>query len=493
MRLAYVCHIFPHLTQTFVYREVEELRRAGIPLTVFSMKRPEVATLSAESRHLMADTVYLPRVISLPVLASQVIWLLRAPRRYLQALTLVARGRYRFNNGPSLWLHGIIDFARGAHLARLVAGSAGVPARFGMRAGRGDRSDSDDGAVRARGTSDPPSLRGVPGGGRAPGALPEFAHLHAQFADDACTTTLVASLLTGISFSFRSHTSPNPQLIDEKVRRAQFVVSASLYDQRVLVHWCGEGAADKIHVNRLGVPLDQYRPGSGSWELGVRVRRVFPQLPTPNSQPLVLSVGTLCGKKGFEYVIRACRVLANREVDFRCVIVGDGPDRAKLEALITALGLHDRVTLAPYMPQEELRELFREASIFTLPCIFPLDGNVDVIPLVLQEAMAMGCPVASTPISGIPELIQDGLNGLLVPEKDHEALAEALARLLEDPDLACRLGTAARETVTRYFDVAANAAELAGILRREVSELGVEVQDSPELAAGFGLRRGDCR
>src|SRR5262249_50035853 len=154
------------------------------------------------------------------------------------------------------------------------------------------------------------------------------------------------------------------------------------------------------------------------------------QPPTPNVVPLILSVGTLIPEKGFEYVIRACRLLWDQGIEQQCLIVGDGPDRAKLEELIRLLDLSGRVTLSPYQPQEELRKLFLQAAVFTLPCIFPLNGNVDVIPLVLQEAMAMGRPVVSTPVSGIPELIRDGVNGLLAPEKDDEALAQALARIL---------------------------------------------------------------
>jgi colanic acid/amylovoran biosynthesis glycosyltransferase len=427
-RLAYVCHVFPHLTQTFVYREVAELRRTGIELTVFSMKPPQTATLSEESRYLVADTVYLPPVGSAAMLLSQLFWLVRAPGRYLGALSLVARGRYRYDNSLKLWARGLVEYARGTHLARLLTQEGG------------------------------------------------YCHIHAQFADGACTTALVASALTGIGFSFRSHTSPNPQLIEEKLRRAQFVVSASLYDKRVLIQWCGEPLSRKIHVNRLGVPLDF---GFDIVDSGLEGPAAI-QNPKPKIQsPLVLSVGTLCAKKGFEYVVRACRRLADRGIAFECVVVGDGPDRGRLEALVRFLDLGGRVTLAPYMPQEELRGLFQRAAVFTLPCIFPLDGNVDVIPLVIQEAMAMGRPVVSTPISGIPELIEDGVNGLLAPEKDDEALAEALAALLTDAQLAARLGAAGRETVRSRFDVAVNAGELAAILRREVPELTGEEAPSP--------------
>src|SRR5262249_31573553 len=105
VKLAYVCHIFPYLTQTFVYREVEELRRAGLRLTVFSMKRPELSSLSEECRYLVADTIYLPSVVSAPTLWSQLVWLARSPGRYLRALAMVARGRYRYDNGLRLWLH----------------------------------------------------------------------------------------------------------------------------------------------------------------------------------------------------------------------------------------------------------------------------------------------------------------------------------------------------------------------------------------------------
>ena len=134
-------------------------------------------------------------------------------------------GKYRFNNTPLLWLHGLVDFARGAHLARLLVAEGG------------------------------------------------FCHLYAQFADDACTTTMVAAMLAKIPFSFRSHTSPNPQLIQEKVRPVQFVVSASLYDKRVLIHWCGERVAKKIYVNRLGVPLDRYHRNGVFRCSGVQVFR----------------------------------------------------------------------------------------------------------------------------------------------------------------------------------------------------------------------------
>jgi glycosyltransferase involved in cell wall biosynthesis len=332
-----------------------------------------------------------------------------------------------------LWLHGLVDFARGAHLARLV-----------------DR----DGGIR---------------------------HLHAQFADHACTTTLVASLLTEIPFSFRSHTSLNPQIIAEKVRRAQFVVSISRYDKEALVQWCGEPAAAKIHINYLGAPLDRYVPviaaaretgspgserdGRGAAPSGVTV------------PPLILAVGTLCAKKGFEDLLRACRLLVDCGTRFRCLIVGSGPLRPRLEELIESLGLRSHATLAPYKPQEEIRALLTQAALFTLPCIYPLDGTVDGIPVVLMEAMAMGLPVVSTAVSGIPELVRHERDGLLVPEKDYEALAEALSRLLCDPELARRLGAAARDNAVRRFDAAANAAKLAEFLRAELPDLGVPAHE----------------
>jgi glycosyltransferase involved in cell wall biosynthesis len=143
------------------------------------------------------------------------------------------------------------------------------------------------------------------------------------------------------------------------------------------------------------------------------------------------------------------------------VIVGDGPERVALEREVMRLGLGDVVTLVGRTNQEELLGLYQRATLFVLPCVVVAGGDRDGIPNVLMEAMAVELPVVASAISGIPELIETGHDGLLAPERDVRALAGALERILGDSALRRRLGENGRATVLRKFDAAANAGPLA--------------------------------
>jgi glycosyltransferase involved in cell wall biosynthesis len=172
---------------------------------------------------------------------------------------------------------------------------------------------------------------------------------------------------------------------------------------------------------------------------------------------LLLSVGRLVEKKGFPVLIEACRLLKDRGYRFQCQIIGGaGPCAQRVASLIQELGLEDIVALRPAVTQEELREIYRQATLFVLPCQIADNNDRDGIPNVLVEAMASGLPVVSTNISGIPELIEHGVNGLLTPQKDARALAGAIAQLLDTPALRRELGARAREKVCRSFDAESN-------------------------------------
>jgi glycosyltransferase involved in cell wall biosynthesis len=177
-------------------------------------------------------------------------------------------------------------------------------------------------------------------------------------------------------------------------------------------------------------------------------------------RPLLLAVGQLKHKKGLHHLLDACRILVDRGSSFDCEIVGDGPLRGELTARIAELGLRSHVRLLGALPHEVVVERYREASIFVLPCVTGPDGGRDGIPNVILEAMAMGVPVVSTRHSGIPEAVQDGRTGLLVPPGDAEQLAGAIARLLDDGALRERLGSRGRERVREVFDIEANAKAL---------------------------------
>jgi glycosyltransferase involved in cell wall biosynthesis len=184
----------------------------------------------------------------------------------------------------------------------------------------------------------------------------------------------------------------------------------------------------------------------------------------------VVSVGRLVPKKGFDVLANACGVLAERGVSVEATIAGpEGEHAAEVRRIVVERGLDDHVTLAGAMSQSELHSAYLASDVFCLPCRVLDNGDRDGIPNVLVEAMAAGLPVVTTPVSGIPELVRDGENGLLVPPDEPAALADALERLRRDPALAARLGSAGRETVRERFDGEMLARQLASLFEGAIS------------------------
>ncbi|MEO7916363.1 MAG: glycosyltransferase, partial [Dokdonella sp.] len=161
--------------------------------------------------------------------------------------------------------------------------------------------------------------------------------------------------------------------------------------------------------------------------------------------------------------------LAHAGVAFRCRIIGEGPQRSELEQSIAMLDLRDRVELLGALPQVEVRALLHRASAFVLPSTVAADGNRDGIPVALMEAMAVGTPVISTRVSGIPELVTDGVSGLLVDGGDAEGLSRAVQRILEDSPLRDRVALEARRVVERDFDAATEASKLLAAMAESIA------------------------
>ena len=162
--------------------------------------------------------------------------------------------------------------------------------------------------------------------------------------------------------------------------------------------------------------------------------------------------------------MQACRILKDHGHRFQCRIVGEPDEESQLvQQLICELSLEDTVVIEPGVTQDELRTLYRQATMFVLPCQIVDNGDRDGIPNVLAEAMATGLPVVSTDISGIPELVIHRDNGLLVPQRDVYALAKAMEELLTDAQLRQRLGQAGRGTIGRIFDSATTTKQLLSL------------------------------
>jgi glycosyltransferase involved in cell wall biosynthesis len=178
----------------------------------------------------------------------------------------------------------------------------------------------------------------------------------------------------------------------------------------------------------------------------------------------VIAVGRLVAKKGFDVLVTAVADLRDRGLDVELVVAGEhGDEEARVRDLVHALGIDGAVRFAGPLSQAELLDEYRRSTVFALACRVDADGDRDGIPNVLVEAMAAGLPVVSTAVSGIPELVHDGENGLLVPPDDPGALADALWRVVKDAPLATRLARAGQETVRRHFDGDALATRMAAL------------------------------
>src|SRR6266516_3817652 len=246
----------------------------------------------------------------------------------------------------------------------------------------------------------------------------KFTHLHAHFANEPTSVAELAHRLTGCPFSFTAHAKDiyltDRDELARKIAVAEFVITCTGFNRNYL--------ADRTtQVTKRGPHQEVLTTN-------------------PLKVPVILSVGRFCEKKGYPYLIQACYRLKQQGRSFVCRIVGFGPLQEELEKLIHTLQLQDCVFLAGKLTQDKLIQEYRRADLFVLPCLVTDDGDRDGIPNVLLEAMAIGIPVVSTPVSGIGELVNHMQNGLLAAEKDCESLAAAVEMLLDDPQLRNRLG-----------------------------------------------------
>lgn len=418
--IGYILKSYPRTSETFIANEIYLLEQLGLKLRLFSM-----LDLADPQRHAVVEATrapitYLPQLTPLSAtpfhtwlrlntpkfLASHWPLFKAQPARYLGALRFALRLAFKHRKGS--WRQPETGFFKEFLQAGFIARQ-----------------------VLAIGT---------------------IRHLHAHFCHTATTVAMFASQLCGVPFSFTAHAKDiyvqalNPgDFLPTKLRRAEFAVTCT--------------GANQVHLKALGV---KETPIYTIYH-GLDTQQFVPRASTAETSavPIILTVGRVVEKKGFPVLIEACRLLKDRGLHFQChFISGAGVREQEIMALIHELDLDDTVRMQPAVTQETLRQIYQQATLFALPCQIAQNNDRDGIPNVLVEAMAAGLPVVSTNISGIPELIEHGVSGLLVPQKDAQALAEAIAALLAAPELRLRLGKAAREKVCRLFDAEANVRAL---------------------------------
>lgn len=387
--IAYICTRFPAPSETFVYNEIIGLRARGCRVDVFSIHAPEPDRLSAAARALIDDTFYLLPLKTGRFLAAHCFYLVRKPLKYFFALFHFVVAK---NIGDLRSLRRtFFHFLEAIYIAA---------------------------ESRERGIS----------------------YLHAHFATGAASVAMFVSLMNDTPFGFTIHAMDlfrDKLLLPEKVQHARLIIPISRYNVRALVAECPGVDPAKFQIVHYGIDLNRFRPAAAH----------------KASSVCLLSLGRLVEKKGFRYLIEAARILKDEGHRFRCVIVGEGPERPLLEQMIRERSMENDVLLVGDVLHECVYDFYAKADLFALPCVVDKANDRDGIPNVLIEAMAMELPCVSTTVSGIPELIDHGQDGLLVVPNDARALAAAVGTLIVDPPLRGRLGRAARIKVEREFNL----------------------------------------
>ncbi|NJR71341.1 MAG: colanic acid biosynthesis glycosyltransferase WcaL, partial [Synechococcales cyanobacterium CRU_2_2] len=276
-------------------------------------------------------------------------------------------------------------------------------------------------------------------------------HLQVHFANLPTAIVEVAQQFYPFTFNIFAHAKDiyltPPDVLDRRIAKSEFILTCTGFNAQHLRQI--STSATPIVLSYHGINFDRFTPN-----LTVRQQ---------SEAPLLISVGRFCEKKGFPYLLQACQRLKQAGYGFRCMIIGYGEMQTQLLELIASLDLEDVVTLPGKKTQDELVELYNQASLFVLPCLVTDDGDRDGIPNVLLEAMAMELPIVSTDISGIAELVEDQRHGFLVPEKDSVALAAALAKLLGEPQRRREMGRQGRQKVLQQFNLERNVGEIVNL------------------------------
>lgn len=276
-------------------------------------------------------------------------------------------------------------------------------------------------------------------------------HLHAEFAGHPATVAMIAARMAGIPFSFSAHANDfivSQALLPEKAQAAAFLRTISSYNMSLL-EAMPDLPAGKLRLVRCGVTRDRLDAAPPPAQIDGPLR--------------ILYVGSLIRKKGVRHLIDALAELP-AQIDWRARIVGAGALQDALQRQATNVGIGDRVSFAGAQPAEEVARAFQAAHIAVVPSVIGSNGRIEGIPVVAMEALAHGLPVIASALSGIPELVEDGVTGRLVPPGDHEAIARAITEIAADWPAARAMGARGRARVAAEYVVEDNARHLIRLM-----------------------------
>ena len=398
-RVAVVLKGYPRLSETFIAQEIAALEQRGLEILIVSLRHPTERRTHAVHAQIRASKLYLPE------------YLFDEPRRVLAAWRRVRRWP-NYREVRALWLR---DLVRDPTPNRIR--------RFGQALVLADELPQDIG------------------------------RLHAHFLHTPASVTRYAALLRDLSWSASAHakdiwTTPEWEM-REKLSECEWLVTCTAANRDHLAALAPDGKVELVYhgldFTRFPRPLHPHSIRDGS---------------NPSDPVVILSVGRLVEKKGMDVLLEALARLPFA-LHWRFVHVGDGPLLGELKRRARALGITARIVWRGALSQDELLPEYRAADIFALACRIARDGDRDGLPNVLVEAQSQALPCVATMVSAIPELIRDGVTGLLVKPDSPDAFARALESCITDPTRRAALGEAGRARVIAEFDLHDNLDRLA--------------------------------
>jgi len=279
-------------------------------------------------------------------------------------------------------------------------------------------------------------------------------HIHAHFAWKAADIAIIIKRFTNIPYSLTAHQSDihrTPERLYEKLSEAKFVLTCTKGNKEYIIENYGKKIGGKTFCVYHGVNVENFMPKEGKDEKPVDI----------------LCIGNLIKVKGFEYLIEACAILNANGLFEKCLIVGKGEEKNNLESLIEERRLEYKIEIKAPVPYDDVVNLYKMSKLFVLP-VTVINGAPHGIPNVLMEAMAMEIPVVTTGIPHIPELIEHKKNGILLMDKDPQAIAEAIDKLLNDDEERIRLGENARQKIVKEFDSKIHITHLVSLFRSKL-------------------------
>ncbi len=280
----------------------------------------------------------------------------------------------------------------------------------------------------------------------------EISHLHNHFGNSSCSVAMLAAALGGFTYSFTLHGpaiffEPQHWRIDEKMQRASFVSCISHYCRSQAMVFAPYEIWDRLQIVHCGVDPSQ-----------------FDQVAHEGLGSRLLFVGRLAAVKGLPVLLESFAEIKKTIPDAVLTVVGDGPDRTMIEAQSAALGLVEQVKFVGYQSQAAVRAYLQQSDVFVLPSF------AEGVPVVLMEALMSGVPVVATQVAGVSELVEDGVNGFLVPPSDQDGLCDRIQALLLDGTLRQRLGEQGALKVRAQFDVAKESEKLAQLIATVIGQ-----------------------